>query len=416
MLLLLLLLSVSGLGISKYDKGKQAEESTPQQGYVKSSQDLAYGVLGPSTGDVLAIRAPNSEYGLFTHLITNFLEDATFQQNVTVEEDLTVEGISYLNGTVQTTTINFTGNGTINQLDEIDEVTEDTLEQALDINGDVVSVDDNGLTLVRLANTIDYGGDFTSSGTFTFDGTVELNGGEITATADELNQLAGLSSDEGGLYFSDGSELTQDNENLVWDSSTTSLGIGTNSPTSTLDVEGTITADGLILPTGAVPGYILSTDGNGVTSWVPAANTSQWTLNGGELYTNDITTNVGIGNSSPTEALDVTGNIAVSGDLILSGISSGTDNSVLVLDTSNQIVTDEIDSRVWGTSLLDGNGTSNYLSKYSDTDTLTTSVIYDDGTNVGIGTTSPTAFFRPSRSNHFRIFTKNKDGSIPYNS
>ena len=36
-----------------------------------------------------------------------------------------------------------------------------------------------------------------------------------------------------------------------------------------------------------------------------------------------------------------------------------------------------------------GNGTTNYISKWSSSNSLTDSVIYDDGTNVGIGTASP---------------------------
>lgn len=37
---------------------------------------------------------------------------------------------------------------------------------------------------------------------------------------------------------------------------------------------------------------------------------------------------------------------------------------------------------------VSGSGTTNYVAKWSDTDTITDSVIYDNGTNVGIGTTS----------------------------
>ena len=40
---------------------------------------------------------------------------------------------------------------------------------------------------------------------------------------------------------------------------------------------------------------------------------------------------------------------------------------------------------------LNGSGTTNYISKWLDTDTLTNSIIYDNGTNVGIGTASPNA-------------------------
>jgi len=40
-----------------------------------------------------------------------------------------------------------------------------------------------------------------------------------------------------------------------------------------------------------------------------------------------------------------------------------------------------------------GNGTQNYLAKWQGSEILTTSLIYDDGTNVGIGTTEPEARF-----------------------
>ena len=38
---------------------------------------------------------------------------------------------------------------------------------------------------------------------------------------------------------------------------------------------------------------------------------------------------------------------------------------------------------------VDGTGTANYLSKWLDANTITNSLVYDNGTNVGIGTTSP---------------------------
>ena len=39
---------------------------------------------------------------------------------------------------------------------------------------------------------------------------------------------------------------------------------------------------------------------------------------------------------------------------------------------------------------VDGTGTTNYVAKWQDSDTIEDSVIYDNGTNVGIGTTTPT--------------------------
>ena len=71
--------------------------------------------------------------------------------------------------------------------------------------------------------------------------------------------------------------------------------------------------------------------------------------------------------------VDVNGNTGTSGQ-ILSSTGSGVDWVSL--------------SEISG---VDGTGTANYVAKWSDTDTITNSVIYDNGTNVGIGTTSPAA-------------------------
>jgi hypothetical protein len=71
--------------------------------------------------------------------------------------------------------------------------------------------------------------------------------------------------------------------------------------------------------------------------------------------------------------VDVNGNTGTSGQ-ILSSTGSGVDWVSL--------------SEISG---VDGAGTANYVAKWSDADTITDSVIYDNGTNVGIGTTSPGA-------------------------
>lgn len=42
-----------------------------------------------------------------------------------------------------------------------------------------------------------------------------------------------------------------------------------------------------------------------------------------------------------------------------------------------------------GTSFIDGAGVANYLPIFLDTNTLTSSIIYSDGLNIGIGTQSP---------------------------
>ena len=71
--------------------------------------------------------------------------------------------------------------------------------------------------------------------------------------------------------------------------------------------------------------------------------------------------------------VDVNGNTGTSGQ-ILSSTGGGVDWVSL--------------SEISG---VDGTGTANYVAKWSDVDTITNSVIYDNGTNVGIGTAFPGA-------------------------
>ena len=65
-----------------------------------------------------------------------------------------------------------------------------------------------------------------------------------------------------------------------------------------------------------------------------------------------------------------------------SGTNTGTVAYNLAVDSSGNVIET-------AGGVIDGSGTANYVPKWSDANTLTNSVMYDDGTNVGIGTTSP---------------------------
>jgi len=101
----------------------------------------------------------------------------------------------------------------------------------------------------------------------------------------------------------------------------------------------------------------------------------------------------GVGEANLTfdgSRLGVTGTINASGTITGSGLQltsvpAGTDNTVLVLNSAGGVVTDEIDSRVWGSTLVDGSGLApNYVTFASDSDTITgaSDFTYNSGTQT----------------------------------
>ena len=80
-------------------------------------------------------------------------------------------------------------------------------------------------------------------------------------------------------------------------------------------------------------------------------------------------------------------------------IATITDSAPTTLDTLNELAAALGDDPNFATTVtnalatkVDGAGTANYITKWSDSNTLTNSVIFDNSVNVGIGTTSPTDF------------------------
>ena len=112
----------------------------------------------------------------------------------------------------------------------------------------------------------------------------------------------------------------------------------------------------------------------------------EFNVDGSNAMFIDSSQNVGIGTTSPSQDLHVDGNVRITGAVYDSNNVAGTSGQIL---SSTGTGTDWVTlSEISG---VDGTGTANYISKWSDTDTITDSQIQDDGTTVGIGQAPSTA-------------------------
>ncbi|MDT5061162.1 MAG: hypothetical protein QOH63_1621 [Acidobacteriota bacterium] len=147
----------------------------------------------------------------------------------------------------------------------------------------------------------------------------------VTVTAHD-GQDGQVNSTSGSLTFSTGDIFSQQDKEQMRITPDGRVGIGTDKPEATLDVAGTIRARGGIVfedgttltsaggaavsKTSSVsPAFITASStgtNNRVAKWVDAAGTL------GDSSITDVSSNVGIGTNSPTQKLEVAGNIKVS--------------------------------------------------------------------------------------------------------
>lgn len=102
---------------------------------------------------------------------------------------------------------------------------------------------------------------------------------------------------------------------------------------------------------------------------------------------------VGIGTTTPWQALTVSGNFALTGSLYDSTASAGLNGYVLQSTgtASKWVATSSLGfASATTTAALTSSLTSNYLSKWNGS-AFANSLIYDNGTNVGIGSSSPSS-------------------------
>jgi len=185
----------------------------------------------------------------------------------------------------------------------------------------------------------------------------------------------------------------------------TDVDIGVPGDTARVAISGTLTVDGVISASHLHIENVTEIDATGSTYFGNtnddlhartgslAVSTLSTTIFYATASANAATPYFGIGTTAPTVTLDVAGDIEATGYLQIDGnttlgnasgdtvtinaqtinpanIAAGTDNSVVVYNGSS-LVTDEIDSRVWGSTLVDAtNGTDNELAIFTDSNSV----------------------------------------------
>ena len=168
------------------------------------------------------------------------------------------------------------------------------------------------------------------------------------------------------------------------------VGIGTTSPNAKIDLVGGDVTGGLKISADKVTSAFFAFGADANETRITSTSYGGYkplTIHTGGSEKMRITSagNVGIGTTSPAQKLHVAGNMRLQNQLYDSTNSQGTVGQILSKVAAG---TQWID----GSAILgvpDGSGTANYTARWIDTDTLGTGVLYDNGTNVGIGTTSP---------------------------
>ncbi len=253
-----------------------------------------------------------------------------------------------------------------------------------------------GYTPVTNARTISTtsplqgGGDLTADRTLSILQSSAIQNGYLSSTDwSTFNSKFTLPSlTSGSVLFSNGTTIAQDNANFFWDDTNNRLGIGTTSPSAKLHVNGSMYLE----DTATSVESITFSQGPQIVSDGPSGY-----FRTGQVYTNTITSNVGIGTSTPAYKLNLYGNAALYNIGTNAAIAANKNYFVgHGLDASTPA---NITSKIGFVSDAPINQFSDAIAFYTtpttfspvNSDASTERMRITNSGNVGIGTASPNA-------------------------
>ncbi|NBX52019.1 hypothetical protein EBT25_19305, partial [bacterium] len=137
-----------------------------------------------------------------------------------------------------------------------------------------------------------------------------INGTSVLGSGDIVTPYTPPSGVAGAIQFSNGSAFASDATNLFWDDTNNRLGVGTNAPTSPLQVAGTITTQNL-LSSGVIYGGSFWLQDNGTMALgQQSAGAGKLTIKGSG--TTSGTSSLLVQNSSGTTLMSIADNGAIS--------------------------------------------------------------------------------------------------------
>ena len=161
----------------------------------------------------------------------------------------------------------------------------------------------------------------------------EFVGAKATGAGILQLDVVSQSADKALTSFTVTDNLIVDTNTLVVNASSNKVGIGTISPAEKLvvignaNVSGTLNVSGRVAFPNLASCDTIDTDANGVLSCGTdtgggGTNSSLWNISGSNIFQKELSNNVGIGDTTPSDALEVIGNVRVSGSLNASSINA----------------------------------------------------------------------------------------------